>query len=281
MSPKKKPAVAFPPPRTKAPAPRGGLTPLGAAALATLGWAGIILLGLPELAGVSGMGGLLVAAGVGAVLGFTPLKKLLWIYAGLVMLLLLLVGFTPILVGTILSWPRRDLVAPPPPDAVVVLSGRVSSDSLIDPEATDRLLSGLTLAREWHRPLVISTVVMRFGATPVASTTDQRRIIRLAGDSVTVYTVDSVHNTHDEALAVARLAGERGWRSVAVVTAPLHSRRACAAFERAGLRVACLPAESRDVELTALREPADRLKAFGQWVYERLGWLEYRWRGWI
>jgi len=281
MSPKKKPAVAFPPPRTRTGAPRSRLTPLGSAALATLGWAGIILLGLPELAGVSGMGGLLAAAAVGALLGFTPLRRLLWIYAGLIMLLLLLVGFTPLFVGTMRSWPRRDLVALPPPDVVAVLSGRVSSDSLLDPEATDRLLSGLALAMKWHRPLVISTVVMRYGSIPVASTSDQQRLIRLAGDSVTIFTVDSVHNSHDEALEVARLAANNGWRSVAVVTSPMHSRRACAAFERAGLLVACLPAESRDIELTAIREPADRLRAFGQWVYERLGWIEYRWRGWI
>ena len=281
MRQKKKPAVAFPPPRTRSGAPRRGLTPLGAAALASLGWAGIILMGLPELAGVPGTWGLLVAAVVGALLGLTPLKHLLWVYAGLVMLLLLLVGFTPLFVGPMLSWPRRDLVAPPPPDAVVVLSGTVSADSLLDPEATDRLLSGLGLARQWHRPLVISTVVMRYGSMPVNSISDQRRLIGLAGDSVTVYSVDSVHNTHDEAVAAARLAAGKGWRSVAVVTAPMHSRRACAAFEAAGLRVACLPAESRDIEMSALREPADRLRAFGQWVYERLGWIEYRWRGWI
>lgn len=280
MSPKKKATTPFPAPRPPGGAPRRGLTVLGGAALATLGWAGIILLGLPELGGHPGTGGFLVAAGVGALLGLTPLRHLLWVYAGLVMTLLLLVGYTPIFVHSMLSWPRRDIVALPP-DAVVVLSGRVSSDSLMDPEATDRLLAGLFRAKQWHRPLVISTVVLRYASGAVATTSDQRRLLSLAGDSLDVYTVDSVHSTHDEAVAVAKLAAEKGWRSAAVVTAPMHSRRACATFERAGLQVACLPAESRDIELSALLEPGDRFRAFGAWVYERLGWIEYRWRGWI
>ncbi len=281
MSPQKKPGTPYPAPRTKAAAPAGARTPLVSAVLATLGWAGIVLLGLPQLGGREGSEGLLWAAGVGALLGLTPLKRLLWVYAGLVMALLLVIGFTPLIVGPVHSWIRRDLVAPPPPDAVMVLSSGISADSLLDPEAADRLLSGLALAQRWRRPLVISTEVVRYGDAVVTSTDDQRRLIALAGDSIAVFTVDSVHDTHDEAVAMAALAARHGWRSAAVVTAPVHSRRACAAFERAGLLVACLPAESRDINLSTLRAPADRLAAFGQYVYERLGWIEYRWRGWI
>jgi uncharacterized SAM-binding protein YcdF (DUF218 family) len=281
MSPRKKSPTPFPPPRAAAGAPRRGLTVLGGAALATLAWAGIILLGLPEIAGGDGISGLLWAAVAGAIIGLTPLRKLLWVFAALVLTLLLVVGFTPLIVRPVLNWPRRDVVALPPPDAVVVLSSWVSSDSLLDPEAVDRLLAGLTRAKEWRRPLVISTMVARYGPIGVPSTTDQRRIIALAGDSITVFAVDSVQNTHDEAVAVATLAGRQGWRSVALVTSPLHSRRACAAFERAGLLVACLPAQSRDIDLTTLGAPTDRLRGFGWWLYERLGWIEYRWRGWI
>jgi uncharacterized SAM-binding protein YcdF (DUF218 family) len=281
MSPQKKPAGPLLPRHHRVAVPRVGLTPLGAAALATLGWAGIVLLGLPQLGGHQGSGGLLWAAGVGALLGFTPLKRLLWVYAGLVMTLLLVIGFTPLIVGPVRSWIRRDVVALPPPDAVMVLSGGVSADTLLDPEATDRLLAALALARQWRRPLVISTEVERQGDEVVTSTADQHRLISLAGDSIVVFTVDSVHDTHDEAVAMAALAARHGWRSAAVVTAPMHSRRACAAFEHAGLLVACLPAESRDVNLSTLHGADTRLAAFGQWVYERLGWIEYRWRGWI
>jgi uncharacterized SAM-binding protein YcdF (DUF218 family) len=281
MRPRKKSAGPLLPGHHRAATPRVGLTPLGAAALATLGWAGIVLLGLPLLGGRHGSGGLIWAAGLGALLGLTPLKRLLWVYAGLVMTFLLVIGFTPLIVGPIHSWIRRDVVAQPPPDAVMVLSGGVSADSLLDPQAADRLLSGLALARRWGRPLVISTQVEHHGNDLVTSTADQHRLISLSGDSIVLFTVDSVHNTHDEAVAMAALAGRHGWRSAAVVTAPMHSRRACAAFEHAGLLVACLPAESRDVSLSTLRGADDRLAAFGEWVYERLGWIEYRWRGWI
>jgi len=282
MRPRKKSAGPLVPPRHhRAARPGTGLTPLGAAALATLGWAGIVLLGLPQLGGRQGSGGLIWAAGVGALLGFTPLKRLLWVYAGLVMTLLLVIAFTPVIVRPARSWVRRDVVALPPPDAVMVPSGGVSADTLLDPEATDRLLAGLALARQWGRPLVISTQVERHGDDVVSSTADQHRLISLAGDSIAVFTVDSVHNIHDEAVAMAALAARQGWRSAAVVTSPMHSRRACAAFEHAGLLVACLPAPSRDLNLSTLRGADTRLAVFGQWVYERLGWIEYRWRGWI
>ena len=199
-------------------APGGGLlSPLGSAALATLVWAGVIVSEVPRAFGNSGAGGLIWAAVVGAILGMTPVRRLLWPLAGLVMTLLLVIGFTPLIVGPVRRWPRRDLIAPPPPDAIVVMSGRVSVDGHLNPPAADRLLSGLVLVEQWHRPLVISTV-RAVGAPAVTSTADQRWLIGLAGDSVQVFTVDSVHSTHDEALAVARLAQRQGWQSVALVT---------------------------------------------------------------
>ena len=93
--------------------------------------------------------------------------------------------------------------------------------------------------------------------------------------------VAPVHSTRDEALRTAALARRAGWRTVAVVTSPLHTRRACATFERVGLAVVCVPSEERSFALRHLRSPGDRLEAFGYWLYETLGWLEYRRRGWV
>jgi uncharacterized SAM-binding protein YcdF (DUF218 family) len=96
-----------------------------------------------------------------------------------------------------------------------------------------------------------------------------------------VLAVGPVVNTHDEAVAVARLAAERGWKRVIVVTSPTHTRRACAAFERAGLAVVCTPATETQYNAEALEGPDDRLRAFEALGHEWIGLLVYRLRGWI
>jgi uncharacterized SAM-binding protein YcdF (DUF218 family) len=257
-----------------------GMRPLGAAALATLTWSGILLMRLPDVVGFPGIRGFLVAAGLGLILGFTPLRQLLWIAAGLTTLLLLVVGYTPLIDGPARDWVRRDPEPLHPPDAIVVFSAWLSEDGHIDQEGMDRLLSGVALAERWRRPLVISTVRPEW-RPGVSSALDQNRIIALAGDSLELYRTDSVHSTHDEALALARLSQAHTWHSIAVVTSPLHSRRACATVTKAGFTVICLPSESRDISFGTMGRPADRLPAFGEWIYERLGWIKYAWKGWL
>jgi uncharacterized SAM-binding protein YcdF (DUF218 family) len=278
MSPKKQ---TKDPSAAGAAAPRaGGTRPLGAAALATVTWAGVLVMRLPQIFGYDGTEGLLVAAIVGLVLGFTPLRRLLWIAAGLTMVLLLVVGFTPLINAPVEDWLRSDPIPMHPPDAVLVLSGNVSDDGHLDQEGVDRLLSGLALAERWRRPLLISTV-RPSGHPGISSARDQNRLIGLSGDSLELYRADTVASTHDEAVAFAHLAQARGWHSVAVVTSPMHSRRACATVERTGFTVVCLPSESRGIAFETLDGPADRLPAFGEWLYERLAWIKYSWKGWL
>jgi uncharacterized SAM-binding protein YcdF (DUF218 family) len=167
-------------------------------------------------------------------------------------------------------------------DAVVALSAEQRDDGLVAGAGIERLLDALRLARSAGRPLVVTVIHPRL-LPAVSSLPDQRALAALAGVG-SLYAVDSVHTTHDEAVRVAALAAHQRWRRVAVVTSPLHSARACATFEHAGVRVLCVPAHSRLMTLDgphALRDGPERLRAFGEWLYERLGWWSYRARGWV
>lgn len=268
--------------RTSTPALDGAL-------LAALAWLALGQLGLLRVAGLPDLRGVPVAAVAGALLGrWRPAA--LRAPAAAAVALLLVVAWTPLgpaLLGTCV---RRDL--PPAPaavdvprdvDAVAVLSADVQSDGLVANRGVDRLLAGAAWSRVLRRPLVLSVIRLRAG--DVSSEADQRRVAALAGiGAADLFFVDSVHVTRDEAVRAAALARVRGWRRVLVVTSPSHSRRACAAFERAGLRVTCAPAESRDYALAGPRPVAgagERLRAFRDWLYEALGWWSYRARGWV
>lgn len=108
-----------------------------------------------------------------------------------------------------------------------------------------------------------------------------REQMQRLGLSAEVESVGPVSSTRDEAVQVAALCRQRGWRSLLVVTSPTHSRRACAAFEREGLEVVCAPARETAADLETLDRPVDRLEAFRLALHEWLGLWVYRGRGWL
>jgi len=181
----------------------------------------------------------------------------------------------------------RFIRADPPPaagtvDAVVVLSASVTTAGLVRDQGIDRLLTGLALAAEGRIPAVaLSVVTDEHAARAVSSEADQRRLAALVAPGATVRFVRQVHSTRDEALAFAAMARTHGWRRVALVTSPMHSRRACATAERAGLVVVCRPAAPRTYAPDRLDQPFNRRMAFQDVVYETLASVLYRVRGWI
>jgi uncharacterized SAM-binding protein YcdF (DUF218 family) len=252
---------------------------MGAAAglvLGTIGWLAFTVVA------VDWMRPLPVAALIGAVLGATRWRRLLWIAAGIGTGLAFLVAYTPIVVTPAHHLVRADPLGPQTADAVVVLSAGLNEDALISGDGADRLLTGIRLVGQGAAPrLVVTRLHRKVDRGEVTSEEDQRRLVALARDSIALFSVDSVTTTREEALRFAVLARREGWTSVIVVTSPLHTSRACAAFEKVGLRVTCVPSESRELAVRALRDPRDRLAAFRHWVYEVAGHVKYRWKGWI
>jgi uncharacterized SAM-binding protein YcdF (DUF218 family) len=195
----------------------------------------------------------------------------------------LVIALTPAISGPAAHWVRDDAASPTPVAAIVVLSGGLTADSSLGPAGTERLLTGLELIRAGVAPRLITTRVTEpFRGQIVSSDAGQRRLVALAGIADSSWsTVDSVHSTRDEAIRVARLLEPAPAHPIAVVTSAMHTRRACAVFEGVGFHVRCVAA--RGIE-HATRNPAsddDRLEAFREYLYERLGMLKYRWKGWI
>lgn len=256
------------------------VSPALAACLGALVALVLTTLGAAQLMGIAGWWWALVLCGalVGVSVAGTRLGRALPVVAIASLALLAVVAFTPLAGALLRPLVRRDPLPVAPADAIVVLSEWIDEDGHLREPALDRLLTGADLYRRGAAPLLVLSRVRRGrGGAARDSDADQDRVLALLGRPVRLVRVDSVRNTHDEAVRVAAL----GVRRILLVTSPAHTRRACASFEGVGLRVVCVPSESRDLPLRSLRSADSRVRAFRQALYERLGTLEYRARGWI
>jgi uncharacterized SAM-binding protein YcdF (DUF218 family) len=115
-------------------------------------------------------------------------------------------------------WPPSESSAPAHADVVVVLSGN-----------TRRLAPALALIRRGVAPVLALSTVRRTKHWPQAERLCTAH--RYAGARVVCFTAVPF-STQGEARTVARLARERGWHSVVVVTSTFHITRAHLLFRR-------------------------------------------------
>ncbi len=247
------------------------------AILCILTWEAGVAAGIQSLPILRGPHGLPLAALLGALLGLTAARRLLWIFAGLVAAALLVIGYTPVMDAPMRSLVRADGLQPA--DAAVVLSSDLFQDGSLPAAAQSRLLRGRDALREGYaRQLVLTRLVP---PKPSALPAVREEMQRLRFDFPVVETPEAVTDTHDEALAIARMCRERNWPRIILVSDPSHMRRAAAVFEGAGVPVLCAPGSARDYSPTHLDSPRARIDAFRDWLHEVVGYQVYRLRGWI
>lgn len=252
------------------------------ASVGLLGAFALIVVGLPGIPGNHANAYLLAGTVIGALAGQFQWGRAVAHACVIVAIVAALLTLTPLLDHTITSWIRRDELPPTPLDAVVVLSSSVNRDGVVDASGTERLLSGLEVWRRNRARLLITTRVEdRVPTGTITSDADQRALVQLGGDTSAWRIAAPAHSTHDEALRTAELLAPASSRSIAVVTTPLHTRRACATFEALGFHVTCIPSEEREYAVRSLPGPTDRFHAFFDWLYEQLGMMKYRSRGWL
>ncbi|HEU4754968.1 MAG TPA: hypothetical protein VFU47_17810, partial [Armatimonadota bacterium] len=161
---------------------------------------------LPQLVPVlRGNHPLPVAALLGAVVGGSRLRPLLWAWAGAVCALLLVVGYTSLVGPAVRSLVRSDRLQPT--EAVVVLSSDIEPSGALTALAQARLLRGYELLQEGYaRRLVVTRLPPpKKSYVPVVT-----RQMRNLGLDYLIEETEVVGNTYDEALAVKRLMAHRG-----------------------------------------------------------------------
>jgi uncharacterized SAM-binding protein YcdF (DUF218 family) len=225
---------------------------------------------------------LALAVAVGTILGGFASARTIATWIAPVGAVVAVLALTPVMRRPVQTWIRRDSIPGERLDAVIVLSSSVSADSLLDAAAIERLLSGLALFRDNGARLLVTTRNGISGSNgKMESDADRRRLIDLVTDTARWHAVGPVHTTHDEAIRTAALLLPLEQRRVAVVTSPLHTRRACRTFEKAGFTVTCVPSDERLYAIYAFDSATTRLRATAEWLYEQLAMAEYWLRGWI
>ncbi len=216
-----------------------------------------------------------VAAVAGGLLWLTPLRRLVGALAVLAAAVWAAAAYTPLAAHLRQGLERRDAVQDA--EAVFVFGSRIQADGAPSSDAMSRLARGLQLVAEGHAAcLVVSEQRHMRSYAAIA-----RAWSRDFAPRTEVVAVGPVVNTHDEAVAVARLSRSRGWKRVLAVTGPAHSRRAAACLEAVGLEVVSVPAVETKYDYETLADPRDRLAAFAAILHERVGWFVYRRRGWV
>lgn len=241
-----------------------------------LAWNAGIVVGDRISAAMSDVVGLcvgLVLAGVGWV-------GALMIVDAVLLVASFVVAFTPLAGALATRW-VLNAAQVPKVDAVVVLSSSMASDTTLNAQATERLISALELIHAGKAPRLVTTRAMaRIHGKDLPTDADQTRLISLVGvprwDVVGV-----VHTTRDEAVQSAKLLLPAGARRIALVTSPMHTRRACATFARVGFDVTCVAAREREFSTWHPGGSSERVRSFRDYVYERLGMLKYHLEGWV
>ena len=237
------------------------------------------MLGLPEALGIARPLTLPCAMLGGAVLGRWLLRPMFLLAVALSIVVAIGI-WSPIVPGLAAPFVRSDAVHLDDVDAVFVFSNGVNSHGLVTGEGVDRLLTGIALRAERPAlPLIVSIVRASERSDGATSAADQRALIALVPAAGPVEWIDSVTSTREEAVRLSRRAFSAHWKKVAVVTSPMHTRRACATVEALGLPVTCVAAPWRPAGFPA-RTASDRLLVMQRLTYEALAWAEYRVTGW-
>lgn len=238
-------------------------------------------LGLTDVTGLSPLLAGVCAIVFGALIAGTAYGALMWVMIGALTCITLLVGTTPLMHSAALHYVRRD-AATSPVDAVVVLSGSMTTDGLLSGAVLARFISGVGEARRMHtNTIALSVIDDGNSARPTTSEADQRALMQLLAPDINVVFVRGVKSTHDEALQFSAMANTNRWQRVALVTSPLHTRRSCRTFEKAGLAVVCVPGQAREYSLSLEGGMHARLNVFRDVMYETAATLVYSMRGWI
>jgi len=161
--------------------------------------------------------------------------------------------------------PELSVQEVPEADAILVLSGMLGPDrpdgcKLNWGEAYDRFEAGLRLWQSGKAPILVLTdpALVQTGEHETEGKQLKNEALKLGLAENRLLLIGPIGNTAQEAELFDRIAQERGWRRVFLVTSAWHMPRALERFRRTGLQILPFPVDYR----TGVSEPISMLDFF-------------------
>jgi uncharacterized SAM-binding protein YcdF (DUF218 family) len=187
------------------------------------------------------------------------------------------------------SWYSRQPFPGGDAQAIVVLSSNILPPRperpipLPDRDTYERCQYAAWLYHNWHKlPIVAGGGASQNGGESYATT--MSRILQAEGvEKSMIWTEQSSHSTHENAVYAADLLRAKGIHKVALVTEAYHMLRSEKCFRKQGLEVLPAPCGFRTLDL-GLDDFLPGWKPIFQnerTLHEAIGLLWYRMRGWI
>jgi len=196
--------------------------------------------------------------------------------AAIVGLATMLVTFTPlpgIAARTWAEWGR-----PRPAELIIVLGSGATWPGVLLYDSVSRLQHGVWLYHAGFAPrLVVSGGADPSGLLPSEGELMRRAALTMGVPAERIIPETASSRTYENGVEVAAIMRRQGWTSAILVTDAVHMRRARLVFERLGVTV--YPSASHTVGMAA-NTPGRRLLILENVVYEALGLLTYRIKGW-
>ena len=179
-------------------------------------------------------------------------------------------------------------------DAVVMLGGGLDPSphevgGLHLTKAGDRIIAALEMIRLGKAPALVcgGSGVKIGGVENVESDLFKQALIDRRVPVREIISLGHCADTRDEAMRTRAIAEQRGWRRVLLVTSANHLPRAVATFRALGIEVVAVPCNflsSINSGRAPCRAGIPHILGFEKmsvWMHEKIGWWEYRRRGWI
>ena len=183
----------------------------------------------------------------------------------------------------------------PEADAIMLLGGfsaasREEVGRLHFNQSADRAVTALELIRLGKaKTLIIGGGALTVNGEPFVEADLFKEILvprQFGGPEI--ISLGGCKHTRNEAEKVAKLAQERGWKRILLVTSATHLRRAAAVFRTTTvLEIVPVPSAFLTSVSVVGHDSVDivpRSAGFGKlegYLHERIGWFVYRQRGWI
>lgn len=188
-------------------------------------------------------------------------------------------------------YPPVAVSALPEADVILLLGGGVHSKKSEDVLGnlnrwSDRLLFAAGLYHAGKAPVILISGGGPEGrATEAAMTGEILRVMQVPESAMLLE--QTSRNTYDNAVFSEPMLTERGWDRILLVTSAFHMRRAVALFEARGVTVIPAPTDHHISDMLEERYWLDRLPSLSGLIvthyaiHEFVGYLVYRWRGWL